>query len=489
MKSLLIPLALLIWAMTGGAQTLENPRFELREPAFSSGLKGWRSNKLYEFAADDNIRHTGHTSIRVKSLPGKQFGAFSQLISLPKVNTLRKYRLTGWLKRDSVEGYAGLWINVFENRNSLFFDNMHQRQLKGTADWHEVNTEFFVDEAATELQIGGLVVGRGQAWFDDFSLRELPLESGNLPDSLKQYLNAAADIMQKQALHRDLVDWTKEREVIMLMASGAKSYADCYPTIRHLLSKLGDHHSFLMEAEKSAQWSNPSPEAYKQIPLSTGHLLDGNIAYLNMPSVSSGDEQTNTYFADRLQDLIDSLDQFEPKGWILDLRNNSGGNCWPMLAGIGPVLGEGKCGYFMELGGKTSGAWFYKKGKSGIGKQRITKVSRKPYRLKQKNAPVAVLTGENTASSGEVVTVAFRGRPQTRSFGNPTAGLSTGNQNFRLKDGAQIFLTTTVYADRTKETYGAKIRPDSEVPEGSPGTPDPIIQAAKDWLSTVSRKP
>lgn len=489
MKSLLISSVLLIGALTGGAQTLENPGFELPDTAFSTGLKGWRSNKLYEFAADGNVRHTGSTSMRVKSLPGKQFGAFSQLLSLPDANTLRKYRISGWLKRDSVEGFTGLWINVFEGKNSLFFDNMYQRQLNGTADWQEVSTEFFVDEAANELQIGGLVVGSGQAWFDDFSLTELPLYAGNLPDSLKQYLNDAADIIQKQALHRDLVDWAKEREVILLMASGARTYADCYPVIRHLLGKLGDHHSFLMEAEKSARWSNPDPEAYKQMPLTTGHLLDGNIAYLNMPSVSSGDEQTNIYFADRLQDLIDSLDQFEPKGWILDLRENTGGNCWPMLAGIGPVLGEGKCGYFMELGGKTSGAWFYKKGRSGIGKQKITKVSRKPYRLKQKNAPVAVLTGKNTASSGEVVTVAFRGRPQTRSFGNPTAGLSTGNQNFRLKDGAQIFLTTTVYADRTKETYGAKITPDVETPEVTDGSVDPALKAAKDWLNTVNRKP
>ena len=179
--------------------------------------------------------------------------------------------------------------------------------------------------------------------------------------------------------------------------------------------------------------------------------------------------KTNTYFANMLHNLIDSLDQSNPVGWILDLRGNSGGNCWPMLAGIGPVLGEGKCGYFMELGGKTSGAWFYKNGKSGIGKNIITVVSRKPYKLKQKNPPVAVLTGKYTGSSGEVVTVAFRQRPNTRSFGSPTAGLSTGNQNYRLKDGAQIFLTTTVYADRTKETYGAQIKPDQEVQESPQG--------------------
>jgi hypothetical protein len=169
------------------------------------------------------------------------------MVSIPSATSLRKFRISGWLKRDSVERFAGIWVNVFEGENSLFFDNMQQKQLNGTADWQEISTTFFVDASATEMQIGGLVVGSGQAWFDD------------------------------------LVDWPKEREVIMLMASGAKNYADCYPMIRHLLIKLGDHHSFLMEASKSQEWSNPDPEAYKKMPLTTGEILDGNIAYLSMP--------------------------------------------------------------------------------------------------------------------------------------------------------------------------------------------------------------
>jgi hypothetical protein len=259
------------------AQKLEGPEFETLDSSFSTGIQGWRSNKLYEFAPDEIIRHAGRRSMRVKSIAGKQFGAFSQMVSIPSATSLRKFRISGWLKRDSVERFAGIWVNVFEGENSLFFDNMQQKQLNGTADWQEISTTFFVDASATEMQIGGLVVGSGQAWFDDFSLTEIPINAEDLPDSLKMYLN------EKNALHRDLVDWPKEREVIMLMASGAKNYADCYPMIRHLLIKLGDHHSFLMEASKSQEWSNPDPEAYKKMPLTTGEILDGNIAYLSMP--------------------------------------------------------------------------------------------------------------------------------------------------------------------------------------------------------------
>jgi hypothetical protein len=31
---------------------------------------------------------------------------------------------------------------------------------------------------------------------------------------------------------------------------------------------------------------------------------------------------------------------------VVDLRSNSGGNMWPMIAGIGPVVGEGHLGAF-----------------------------------------------------------------------------------------------------------------------------------------------
>ncbi|HNM27471.1 MAG TPA: hypothetical protein PKL15_18635, partial [Saprospiraceae bacterium] len=83
----------------------------------------------------------------------------------------------------------------------------------------------------------------------------------------------------------------------------------------------------------------------------------------------------------------------------------------------------------------------------------------------------------------EVVTVAFRKRPNTRSFGAPTAGLSTGNANYLLRDGAQIFLTGSVYADRTMAAYGKKLMPDEAVSGSDGGATDPVVEAAKKWLA------
>src|SRR5436190_16567930 len=52
----------------------------------------------------------------------------------------------------------------------------------------------------------------------------------------------------------------------------------------------------------------------------------------------------------------------------------------------------------------------------------------------------------------------------TRSFGTAaTCGLSTANEQYTMSDGASLFLTVAVMADRTKFAYGGPIAPDEEI--------------------------
>jgi hypothetical protein len=117
----------------------------------------------------------------------------------------------------------------------------------------------------------------------------------------------------------------------------------------------------------------------------------------------------------------------------------------------------------------------------------VAKISGESYRLFQINPAVAVLTGPRTASSGEAVAVAFRGRPRTRSFGTPTCGMSTGNDVFPLSDRAAMFLTTCIMADRLGRSYGGAIRPDQDIAGATAQShgQDPVIQAALAWLRTA----
>ena len=189
-------------------------------------------------------------------------------------------------------------------------------------------------------------------------------------------------------------------------------------------------------------------------------------------------------YADSLQNLIKSIDNVKLKGWVLDIRENNGGNCWPMLAGLGPLLGEGVCGYFISNDHRRS-SWFYQNGKSGIDSFAMVSINTKPYTLINKLNPIAVLTGNHTASSGEVVATAFRKKNNFRSFGESTCGLSTGNAPYKLSDGSMLILTQSIYADREGHIFGKRIEPDEKITFSyqSIGQPnDPVIKKAMDWI-------
>jgi carboxyl-terminal processing protease len=121
-------------------------------------------------------------------------------------------------------------------------------------------------------------------------------------------------------------------------------------------------------------------------------------------------------------------------GWVVDLRRDTGGSLPPMLAAVGPVLGDGDAvGYRTRDGTIT---WFgYRNGVVTVDGRpdRSLAAARRPARLGRPRPSVAVLTSRLTGSSGEGVVMAFRGRPGTRSFGEPTAGVPTGNSPHRLR--------------------------------------------------------
>ena len=58
-------------------------------------------------------------------------------------------------------------------------------------------------------------------------------------------------------------------------------------------------------------------------------------------------EKESSEYAEALQDAIRQADRPGLAGWIVDLRPDGGGNMWPMIAGVGPILGEGMIGHII----------------------------------------------------------------------------------------------------------------------------------------------
>lgn len=214
-----------------------------------------------------------------------------------------------------------------------------------------------------------------------------------------------------------------------------------------------------------------------------GRRLDHELGYLELPELLN-QEVYGAAYATAAHEVIRDLDQTPVRGWVIDLRSNTGGSLWPMLAGIGPIVGEGELVGFVGPTEKLVG--IYHHGLAEIeGQERFRAQVEKPYTLKQPWPQVAVLTSSLTTSAGEFVLLAFCGRPRARSFGGPTAGVPTGNDFLELSDGAMIVLTQYLGADRTGRTYDSPLLPDQLVATdwSQFGTDeDLVLQAAVEWL-------
>ncbi|MEN3971900.1 S41 family peptidase [Sphingomicrobium sp. XHP0235] len=177
-----------------------------------------------------------------------------------------------------------------------------------------------------------------------------------------------------------------------------------------------------------------------------------------------------------------------------DLRGNQGGNVWPMVVGLTPLLGENWRSFEVDADGKTTSAGYLENGAAIAGEgdyQGQTIVRMDDWRSLPRLAtvPVAVLIDDAVGSSGEGVAVAFRGRPKARFFGEKTYGVASSNEGFIVADRINVVVTTAMMADRDGRIYPDGIVPDTLVSAGPGSSVDPddaVVESAKIWLARQS---
>jgi carboxyl-terminal processing protease len=279
--------------------------------------------------------------------------------------------------------------------------------------------------------------------------------------SSQSYVNSVIDIMQANSYHRKTLVWSDIRAASLAKLGTTPSASSIDSALKTAIIMLGDHHSFISKANGNLIFSDGFSHSCAETGVAKP-LLPENIGYIKVRGnfsengASSADALATQ--ANELQSAIKNQDKPSLIGWVVDIRGNSGGNMWPMIAGIGPLLGEGTLGYFTDATNEKK-RWNYTNGQAKLDNSALHTVSN-PYPALSPSPKIAVLTDCNAGSSGEAVIVAFRGRPNTRSFGTPSFGVSTGNQSYALSDGATLYLTTAIFTDRNGVNYGGRIAPD-----------------------------
>ena len=131
----------------------------------------------YEMGLDESVRQQGgKSSATVKSVKEniQGFGTLMQT-SQPGEYRGKRVRLSGFVKSEKVNDWAGLWFRVDgPNRSTLAFDNMQTRPIKGTTDWARYEIVLDVPNEAAALAFGILLAGGGQVWMDDLKFEVVP---------------------------------------------------------------------------------------------------------------------------------------------------------------------------------------------------------------------------------------------------------------------------------------------------------------------------
>ena len=282
-----------------------------------------------------------------------------------------------------------------------------------------------------------------------------------VPPSAETYGKNALSTIDKNGIFAGNDEWKSTYNECLKMIENAKSYDDTYDAIKKALSVGGGKHSMLMTKSESQN----TTESYDEVLPTVS--LDGDIAIIKLPDFL-GTAEAGQKYAKIAEDFIhENRDKI--KGVVLDLRGNTGGDMGPMATAVSSLLPDGELVYYHYRSydipvtlknGVVSNA--------GTGGKSL-------YPEEKLNVPVAILTDDMTASSGEALTLCFRGLENTRTFGAPTAGYTSVNMLYNMYDGAQMYLTVAFDKARTGEIF-------KETPIEPDVATDSPLEAALEWL-------
>jgi hypothetical protein len=169
-------------ARGGSSATGEAPRSEAgavpQPPAPRPGVTttapaGWGKNgrkaEMYVAGVDSIETWGGMPSAYVESLTPTVEGGFGGMMQTTSAEQYvgKRVKLGGWIKTQNAnEGGGHLWLRIDgqERGQTLGFDNMDNRAVKGTTEWQEASIVLDVPSGARALAYGFFVSGGGKMW-------------------------------------------------------------------------------------------------------------------------------------------------------------------------------------------------------------------------------------------------------------------------------------------------------------------------------------
>lgn len=283
-------------------------------------------------------------------------------------------------------------------------------------------------------------------------------------DSITLFYGELFKALKTGYLHRNSVNWKKIEKETYQKLSTYNNFKSSLIEITQLFDKIDATHCLIYrdnqrytaikEKLPKERYSVEVKKKYDSKPAFEAKVLDRKFAYILIPGMSFNDNSAG-YLSKVAQSLYDQVAQLKSnnriEGWIVDLRMNTGGNSIPMLLALYDLLGDNGIWGELNLNKKMVSKHRLEKGTYYYKAEPLAAIKPKGPLLDR--APVALITGSFTGSSGEVTALAFKGRTNTVFIGENTAGFTTGNIIWPLPFDTTMALTTAYDGDRNGNYY------------------------------------
>lgn len=269
------------------------------------------------------------------------------------------------------------------------------------------------------------------------------------------------ELMRSNSIVGSQVNWGAMQTEATAIADKAGNEIDLDRALSYMAASLADGHSTYFSRTQAESFNASVLDRFTSSKTSEVVEIDG-VPFVSVKGFLSMDSELARIAALKLRSRVDKAIEATKCGIIVDLTENSGGNMYPMLSGLLPLLADGVLLQYESAAGARTTV-HSNLGAIDFGNQHIVPAVQSKQVFAVRRAPTAIIVGPSTGSAGEMVAIAFKARSDVRFFGQPTAGALTGNTTYKLKNGGLLALATSWTLDSHGRKYIESLVPDETI--------------------------
>ncbi len=293
----------------------------------------------------------------------------------------------------------------------------------------------------------------------------------------------ALEIAQRESFKSNELNWHSLKNDVIKRYAASNDKKDAYAAIELLIKSINDNHSFLsVNGVRFGSEVQPLSNNVEHLTIKSS-LDNENIAYIHIPRTVRNDVAGMDEYAKNLYTEIAYYSNINVSAFILDFRYNSGGQLWPMLAGLSALINSKHAGTAIFPDGPRW-QWWAHGGEAGTRGKNFKNVNHSIKRISpvdfDNELPIAILISGLTGSSGEASVISFLGNKNTCLIGQRSRAQATINQPFKLDDTTRFFIARGYFGNNKGDIYQAGISPNISVHKDNDSN---ILKIARSWLT------